>query len=98
MRKQIASLFLAAALSIGVAGAVDVVVKVAPPAPVHVGPVGVAPGPGYVWVDGYHEYVGDHYLWHEGTWERPPRPHAVWVPHRWVHRNGGYVFIQGRWR
>jgi hypothetical protein len=28
----------------------------------------------------------------------PPHPHAHWVAHRWVHRNGGYVFVEGRWR
>jgi len=98
MKKQIAGLFLAAALFVSVASAVDVVIKLAPPRPVHIGAVGVAPGPGYVWIDGYHEYVGDHYVWHDGTWERPPHEHARWVAHRYVHRNGGYVFVQGHWR
>jgi len=28
----------------------------------------------------------------------PPRPHARWVAHRWVHRHGGYVMVEGHWR
>jgi hypothetical protein len=98
MRKMLASLVLAGALCVGAASAAEVVVRVGPPAPVHVGPIGVAPGPGYVWTNGYHEWVGGRYVWHEGVWVKPPHPHAVWVEHRWVHRNGGYVFVAGHWR
>jgi hypothetical protein len=29
------------------------VIRIAPPPPVRVGVVGVAPGPGYVWIGGY---------------------------------------------
>jgi hypothetical protein len=28
----------------------------------------------------------------------PPHRHAHWVDHRWEHRNGGYVFVEGHWR
>jgi hypothetical protein len=98
MKRYFASLLLAGALAVGAANAADVVIRVGPPRPVHVGPVGVAPGPGYVWTNGYHEYAGGHYVWHEGVWVRPPHEHAHWVEHRWVHRNGGYVFEQGHWR
>ena len=42
---------------------------------------------------------GSHaYVWAPGRWERPPRVHAVWVRHRWVHRNGGWVLVEGHWR
>ena len=98
MRTKLAGLLLAGALFVGVASAAEVVVRVGPPRPVHVHAIGVAPGPGYVWVNGYHEYVGGRYIWREGEWVRPPRPHAVWVEHHWVHRHGGYVFVRGYWR
>jgi len=98
MKRTLASLILAGALCVGAASAAEVVVRIGPPAAVRVGPVGLAPGPGYIWTNGYHEWVGERYVWHEGEWVRPPRPHAVWVEHRWVHRNGGYVFVRGHWR
>lgn len=51
-----------------------------PPPPAYVaGPVGVAPGPGYVWVDGYWNWVDGRYVWVPGRWVLPPHPHAVWV-------------------
>ncbi len=98
MKQTLASIVLAGALCVGSASAAEVVVRVGPPAPVRVGVVGVAPGPGYVWTNGYHEWVGGRYIWREGAWVLPPRPHAVWVEHRWEHRSGGYVFVRGHWR
>ncbi len=76
---------------------VGVVVHVAPPAPVveHYGP---APHPGWVWQPGYHVWDGNRYVWHAGIWVAPPHPGAVWVAHRWVHKNGGYVLVEGHWR
>lgn len=98
MRTNLAGLLLAGALFVGAASAAEVVVRIGPPAPVRIGAIGVAPGPGYVWVNGYHEWSGDRYAWREGEWVRPPRPHAVWVEHRWVRRHNGYVFVRGHWR
>jgi hypothetical protein len=72
-------------------------ITVAPPAPV-VEVRGNAPGPEYVWVDGYHRWEGDHYVWTAGHWDRPPHPHAHWVAHRWVHRHGEWVMVEGHWR
>lgn len=76
---------------------VGVVVRVGPPAAVveHPGP---RPHEGYVWIAGYHRWDGARYVWVPGRWDRPPRPHAVWVPHHWVHRRGGYVLVEGHWR
>ena len=56
-----------------------------PPPPPRYGVVGYAPGPGFVWVDGYWDW-------------RPPRPGAVWVPHRWVPYGRRYRFVRGYWR
>ncbi|MGD0416638.1 MAG: hypothetical protein ABSA80_14865 [Terriglobales bacterium] len=43
----------------GVIGAAQTVIRIAPPPPVRVGVVGVAPGPGYVWVGGYQRWNGN---------------------------------------
>ena len=31
----------------------------------------VAPGPGYVWVDGIWVWIGGRWVWHQGYWYRP---------------------------
>jgi hypothetical protein len=67
-----------------------------PPAPV-VGVVGYAPGPGYVWIDGFWDWRG-HYVWTPGYWGRPPHAHAVWVPGRAVYEHGRYHYRRGHWR
>ncbi len=86
------ALFLTPAVSMA-----QVVVRVAPPAPiveVHNRP----PHPGWVWIDGYHRWNGHRYVWVHGYWVRPPHPGAVWISHRWEQRNGGWVLIEGHWR
>jgi hypothetical protein len=59
---------------------------------------GRAPEHGYVWVHGYHRWDGNRYVWVPGHYDRPPREHAVWVRHHWVHRRGGWVLVEGHWR
>src|SRR5271154_289615 len=95
-RRGLMGFVLAGALGIGVLVA-EVVVKVAPPAPI-VETRGAAPGAGYVWIAGYHNWNGSAYAWVPGKWEMPPRPHARWVAHHWVKRHGGWVLVEGRWR
>lgn len=70
----------------------------APPPPRASGYVGVAPGPGYVWVDGYYDWGGRSYVWVPGRWLRPPRPRAVWVPGRFVQHGRGHQWVRGHWR
>lgn len=77
--------------------AAQVVVRVAPPAPVYERAL-PAPGPGYVWTPGYHRWDGRAYAWAPGAWVVAPRPHAHWVRARWIRRGGGWVFVEGRWR
>ena len=72
-------------------------VNAAPPAP-QAEFYGAAPGPGYVWVNGYWNWGGSRYVWAPGRWQRPPRRHARWEAGRWENRYGRYVFRQGRWR
>jgi hypothetical protein len=70
----------------------------APPAPYVVGAVGYAPGPGYVWVDGFWTLNGGRWAWVNGRWAVPPRPHAVWVADRWERYGGGWRYHRGHWR
>jgi hypothetical protein len=70
-----------------------------PPPPAYgYGVVGVAPGPGFVWVNGYHEWRGGSYVWVRGAWMRPPRPHAVWVAPTYRRHGNGYRYYGGHWR
>jgi hypothetical protein len=72
-------------------------ITIAPPAPIaETRPP--RPEAGFVWIDGFHRWEGDHYVWTPGHWERPPHEHARWVAHRWVHRHGEWVMIEGHWR
>jgi hypothetical protein len=96
LRKTILTSAFGLFLAIGAANA-QVVVRVAPPAPLVERRV-PAPGVGYVWTPGYHRWDGNAYVWSPGAWVLPPRPHARWVAHRWVRRNGGWVFVEGHWR
>lgn len=75
----------------------QVVVRIGPPRPI-VEERLVAPGAGYVWQPGYHRWDGNRYVWNGGVWAQPPRPRAVWVPHRWVRRHGAWVMVEGHWR
>jgi S1-C subfamily serine protease len=97
MRTILPATLLAIAIGFGSVQAQEVVVRVRPPREVVETRV-AAPGPGYVWIGGYHQWNGNAYVWAPGRWEQPPRPHAVWVRHRWVHRHGGYVLVEGHWR
>jgi len=63
-----------------------------------VGFVGSAPGPGYVWIDGYWTRRGNDWGWVGGSWVRPPRARAVWVRSEWRHEGNRYRFYKGHWR
>ncbi len=96
MKKILLSGLLALLLA-PVASMAQIVVRVAPPAPIvesHDRP----PHAGWVWVDGYHRWDGHRYVWVHGHWAHPPRPEAVWVAHHWERRNGGWVLVEGHWR
>jgi hypothetical protein len=97
MKKFILSAVLGTAFCIGSMHAADVVVKLRPPA-LKVEHRPERPSPNHVWVGGYHRWDGHAYVWEPGKWEVPPHEHAVWVAPKWEHRNGGYVFVEGRWK
>ncbi|HWB85396.1 MAG TPA: YXWGXW repeat-containing protein [Bryobacteraceae bacterium] len=73
-------------------------VRLGPPPPPRYGVVGIAPGPGYVWTDGYWDARGGHWNWVQGRWVRPPRRGSVWVPGEWYQSGHGYRFRRGHWR
>jgi hypothetical protein len=97
MASRISVLLFAFLLTAGIASA-QVVIRIGPPPPVHVGVVGVAPGPGFVWVEGFHRWDGGRYVWVPGEWRMPPRPRARWVPPHYRRFRGGWAFVPGHWR
>ena len=75
------------------------VIVVAAPPPPRVAVVGVAPGPGFIWTQGFWDLRGATWVWVEGHWMRPPRPRAVWVPARWVEVSRGHWRLERvHWR
>lgn len=70
----------------------------APPPPLVAGAVGYAPGPGYVWTDGFWDLRGSRWVWASGRWSRPPRARAVWVRPYWAPYGNSWRFHQGYWR
>ncbi|HXQ79916.1 MAG TPA: hypothetical protein VN775_01300 [Opitutaceae bacterium] len=56
------------------------------------------PTPSALWIAGYYNFDGYHYLWVPGHWEIPPPDVTVFVRPHWVYRGGQYVYIRGYWR
>jgi hypothetical protein len=71
------------------------VVLVAPPPP-REEVIGVAPSPGFVWISGYWNWVGNSHVWVNGYWTAP-HPGHVWVPHQWVRQGDGWHLNRGHW-
>jgi hypothetical protein len=91
MKKLFASLLLAGGFLFG---QVSVGIRIgAPPAPRVVRVRPVAPGPEFVWVDGYWFAEGRRWKWHDGYWTRPPYAGARWV----APRHDGQQFFAGYW-
>jgi hypothetical protein len=64
-----------------------------PPPPPQAYRVPAAPGPDYVWVEGYWYPQGKRYVWHNGYWTHPPYAGAYWVAP--YYERGHYY--AGRW-
>jgi WXXGXW repeat (2 copies) len=60
------------------------------------GPVGVAPGPNYVWIPGVWVWRGTHYAWRPGFWA-VANPDWIWMPAHYVWTPSGYLFVEGHW-
>jgi len=72
-------------------------VSVGPPAPLVGAPVGFAPGPGWVWTDGYYVWSGTSWVWRPGRWARPTHPGWVWRRPTYVRHRNGFRMYRGRW-
>ncbi|HKD60128.1 MAG TPA: hypothetical protein VKB47_06690 [Terracidiphilus sp.] len=71
-------------------------VSVPPPPPLG-GPIGVAPGSGWVWTDGFYNWGGSSWVWQPGRWARPPHPGNVWRRPTYERYRNGYRMHPGRW-
>jgi len=96
MHKWILVAICGLVLTAGVANA-QIVVRIGPP-PRVVERRPPPPHEGAVWVQGYHRWDGNAYVWVPGEYRDPPHPHAAWVDGHWAHRSGGYVWVEGHWR
>lgn len=57
---------------------------------------GLAPGPAYVWIDGYWNWGGVRFQWVPGYWVAPP-PGRVWVAPVWRRDGERWRSEGGRW-
>jgi hypothetical protein len=94
MKKKLLALLLVAGSSAFAGVRFGVGVNIGVPAYAVPGPVAFAgpppaPGPGYVWVDGYNGPTG----FVAGYWALPPSPGAVWIAPSFV----GGRFVAGYW-
>src|SRR6516162_3836950 len=71
------------------AGTPEVVVVPSAPPPPPVEVVPAAPGPEYIWVDGYWGWHG-RWIWEPGRWAVRPHARAAWVPGRWSQGRRGW--------
>lgn len=96
-RTWLFTLILAGISLTGCAGGYAYYANVPPPA-VRVETFGPAPGPDYVWINGYWGYRGGGYVWTPGRYERRPRRRSVWVEGRWERHGNRWAYRQGHWR
>jgi hypothetical protein len=69
-----------------------------PPAPYSMGAAGYAPGPGYVWVEGFWNLNEGRWGWVNGRWAVPPHRRSFWVADRWERHGNGWRYRRGHWR
>ena len=68
-----------------------------PPPPPQVEIIPVAPVVGYIWVGGFWDFFGGHYIWRAGHYA-PPRPGYHWEAHQWEHGpDGRWHLSPGHW-
>jgi WXXGXW repeat (2 copies) len=77
-------------------GIPEVVVSGQPP-PLRAEAIGVAPGPGYIWIRGHWGWHHERWEWIGGRWEIPAQPGTVWIPGRWAPRGNGWVWVEGHY-
>jgi WXXGXW repeat (2 copies) len=99
MRRSILTGLIAATLGIaGCAARYVGVYATIPPPPIHAESYGPAPGPGFIWIQGYWGWSSNAYVWVPGQWDRIPPGRHRWEVGRWVRRGNRYYWRDGRWR
>src|SRR5262245_45015703 len=73
----------------------EVVVTQAPPAK-KVEAKSVAPGSGYVWIDGHWAWSKGAWVWVAGHWVKA-RAGYVWVEPQYVEQYGKRLYVEGGW-
>jgi hypothetical protein len=69
-------------------------VPATPAIPRTVATLGPSPGSDYIRIEGYYNWLGDHYEWVPATWARIPRAGATYVPGHWQSApTGGYSWL-----
>ena len=94
----IAGLLLAGALTAPALAQVGVGVYIGqtpPPLRYEVPPP--SPGPDFLWIDGYWNWVGSRYVWVPGRWDRSPYPGAYWTHPHYDHYDRGWQMHPGHW-
>ncbi len=91
IKKLLAGFLLAGGMMFAQVGIGITIGAPPPPRVLRVRPA--APGPDFVWVDGYWYVVNGRYQWHAGYWTRPPYAGAVWVG----PRHDGRQWYAGYW-
>lgn len=91
-----ATFVLAGTILTGCAGGAYVVA--ASPPPPRYGVMGYAPGPGYVWTEGFYDLGARVGSGSRGAWRRPPRPGRAWVAPVWVRAGNSWRLRSGYWR
>ena len=72
-----------------------VVVGTRPQPPIYERPV--APGVGYVWIEGEWVTNGHGYVYRQGYWARPRERYHRYVPGHWQRRGHGWRWQSGYW-
>ena len=96
MKTLLNTLIVTAVLLLSVSSAraqISIGVTIGAPPPPRVYRVPPAPGPEYLWIEGYWYPVRGHYVWHDGYWTHPPYAGAYWVAP--YHAQGRYY--EGHW-
>ncbi len=95
MKKYLQALIMALGLIFGMASCVgSYYVTDQPGEPAYAR--SLAPGSGYVWIDGEWGWSGGRYVYTHGYWNRP-RAGYNWHRGYWNHGSRGYSWHRGGW-
>jgi hypothetical protein len=76
---------------------IDVPVSSAPPPEKTESARPAAPGFGYIWVQGYWDYLAGNYIWRDGRWVQG-KPDYEYVRARYEYTGKEWVFHRPHWK